>query len=406
MEICKNCKTILIGGLHRNAFNNFCLHVHDYNQYPLGYDLYAYNPITTPYLRIVRSGGNISLQAFTSPNRDAGGTSIASVATTQTKKKRYLMIAGAFGAPSDTDSSWAQFSNVRFIGTAGLTPSGSPKISCFPDDYENKTITKVETRFNTNAVNASGTFYPVFVTPSASYVDDNNYLKFSKALILDQELNLDLLSDVAVSGSTMERDDIQRIIWDLGSDGVQEAFKLWFDLHIRLQDFVSEGPASYGGLNFLFSNNLKGPWDIVNDGDPALHLRIWKYSTQFFWSVFDYISGNSNGGGVGDVQGYPYFEIRRDINPGLGPNYGGYLWIDTYLNPDRTNGLTPIPVSDVSLERFRYLTVFATANYPALDTTSIAKGRLENVRFDRGGFIYHGRIKALADAAREAGLEF
>jgi large subunit ribosomal protein L18 len=34
------------------------------------------------------------------------------------------------------------------------------------------------------------------------------------------------------------------------------------------------------------------------------------------------------------------------------------------------------------------------------------KAGVQTVRFDRGGYLYHGRVKSLADAAREAGLKF
>jgi large subunit ribosomal protein L18 len=41
----------------------------------------------------------------------------------------------------------------------------------------------------------------------------------------------------------------------------------------------------------------------------------------------------------------------------------------------------------------------------AIAKRALAKG-IDTVSFDRGGFLYHGRVKELADGAREAGLKF
>lgn len=50
--------------------------------------------------------------------------------------------------------------------------------------------------------------------------------------------------------------------------------------------------------------------------------------------------------------------------------------------------------------------VSAAAKVGELVAKRAAEKGISNVVFDRGGYLYHGRIKALADAAREAGLEF
>jgi large subunit ribosomal protein L18 len=56
--------------------------------------------------------------------------------------------------------------------------------------------------------------------------------------------------------------------------------------------------------------------------------------------------------------------------------------------------------------RERNLSVALAAEVGKLLAERAKAAGVESVVFDRGGFAYHGRIKALADAAREAGLDF
>jgi large subunit ribosomal protein L18 len=77
---------------------------------------------------------------------------------------------------------------------------------------------------------------------------------------------------------------------------------------------------------------------------------------------------------------------------------------------DDTKGVTVCQAS--SLEKDLRATMKTGANIAAAKTIgklvaerAVAKG-VKEVVFDRGGYLYHGRVKALADAAREGGLEF
>ncbi|MDT9754739.1 50S ribosomal protein L18 [Heyndrickxia coagulans] len=75
---------------------------------------------------------------------------------------------------------------------------------------------------------------------------------------------------------------------------------------------------------------------------------------------------------------------------------------------DDVNGVTLASASTLDKE----LSLESTGNVEAAQKVGelIAKRAVEKgikeVVFDRGGYLYHGRIKALADAARENGLQF
>jgi len=77
---------------------------------------------------------------------------------------------------------------------------------------------------------------------------------------------------------------------------------------------------------------------------------------------------------------------------------------------DDTTGKTIVAASSVSKDAKKSLKhggnkSAATEIGKAIAEQAKAKG-VTQVAFDRGGYRYHGRVKALADAAREAGLKF
>ena len=73
---------------------------------------------------------------------------------------------------------------------------------------------------------------------------------------------------------------------------------------------------------------------------------------------------------------------------------------------DDENGITLVSSSSVELKIKNGGNVEG-ATLVGKDIAEKAKKKnIEKVVFDRGGYLYHGRVKALAEAARENGLEF
>ena len=73
---------------------------------------------------------------------------------------------------------------------------------------------------------------------------------------------------------------------------------------------------------------------------------------------------------------------------------------------DDANGVTLASASTLEDKKAKGSDMAAAERIGKLIAERAKKAKVEAVIFDRGGYLYHGRVKALADAAREAGLKF
>ena len=74
---------------------------------------------------------------------------------------------------------------------------------------------------------------------------------------------------------------------------------------------------------------------------------------------------------------------------------------------DDVNGVTLVSASSLDKEIEGYGGNIAAAGAVGKLVAERAKAKgIETVVFDRGGYLYHGRVKALAEGAREGGLQF
>jgi large subunit ribosomal protein L18 len=74
---------------------------------------------------------------------------------------------------------------------------------------------------------------------------------------------------------------------------------------------------------------------------------------------------------------------------------------------DDTEGKTLAAASSLHVKKsFKGNKTAQAAEVGKLLAQNAKKANVETVVFDRGGYLYHGRVKALADAAREGGLRF
>ena len=98
---------------------------------------------------------------------------------------------------------------------------------------------------------------------------------------------------------------------------------------------------------------------------------------------------------IGNNLGIPRLTVFRS---------NSHIWAQII---DDKHGKTLVSATSKTLKTTKKLNKTDTSALVGAEIAKLAlEKNLKNIRFDRGSYRYHGRVKALADAARENGLKF
>jgi large subunit ribosomal protein L18 len=112
----------------------------------------------------------------------------------------------------------------------------------------------------------------------------------------------------------------------------------------------------------------------------------------------------------------PFVKRRQRVRTAIAKNAGGRARLSIHRSGrhiyvqviDDSAGKTVAAASTIEkdMRKASGANLSAAASVGKVIAERAKKAGVTKVVFDRGGFLFHGRVKALADAAREGGLEF
>ena len=155
-------------------------------------------------------------------------------------------------------------------------------------------------------------------------------------------------------------------------------------------------------FSLLFTKALS---EDSSEGE-KLYLSHGCYSCHGYYGTGRYPLANDISGIMTSEELFTMFlRLRADLNP-VSPSNSMPNYSKNVIDDSEAKTLAAASSREESVSKAKSTKVEQAQMVGKLIAERAKTSGVENVVFDRGGFLYHGRVKALAESAREAGLKF